>query len=145
MTSLTIPAISIASKTTPKSSTAIPAVSRLSLVELEPVPVPEVLSSPHRLTLQLQKSLSRRTPDSYGRVRSSSDDINVKVAPASIPRALLFVDAFVRAAEERGYAFTPRASDCEPGMSVLIKLEKVQFCIFEEVTSGHAHPLEGQI
>jgi hypothetical protein len=107
-------------------------VSRLSLVELEPVPVPEVLSSPHRLTLQLQKSLSLRIPDSYGRIRSSGDDIDVKVAPASIPRALLFVDAFVKAAEKRGYAFAPHVSDYEPGMSVVIKWEKVQFSIFEQ-------------
>jgi hypothetical protein len=107
-------------------------VSRLSLVELEPVQVPEVLSSPHRLTLQLQKSLSLRIPDSYGRVRSSGDDIDVKVAPASIPRVLLFVDAFVKAAEERGYAFATRVSDYEPGMSIVIKRGKVQFSIFEE-------------
>jgi len=107
-------------------------VSRLSLVELEPVPVPEVLSSPHRLTLQLQKSLSLRKPDSYGRVCSSGDDIDVKVAPASISRVLLFVDAFVKTAEERGYAFAPHVSDYEPGMSIVIKREKVQLSIFEE-------------
>ena len=107
-------------------------VSRLSLVELEPVQVPELLSSPHRLTMQLQKGLSLRLPDSYGRVCSSGDDIDVKVAPASIARAFLFVDAFVKAAEEHGYAFAPRVSDYEPGMSIVIKREKVQFSIFEE-------------
>jgi hypothetical protein len=107
-------------------------VSRLSLVEREPVPVPEVLSSPHHLTLQIQKSLSRRIPDSFGRVCSSSDDIDVKVAPASIPRVLLFMDSFVKAAEERGYAFAPGVSDYEPGMSIVIKWQKVQFSIFEE-------------
>lgn len=107
-------------------------VSRLSLVDLESVLVPSVLSSPHRLTLQLQKSLSLRKSDSYGRVRSSGDDIDVKVAPASIPRVFLFVDAFVKAAEKRGYEFASRASDYEPGMSVVIKLQKVQFSIFEE-------------
>jgi hypothetical protein len=64
-------------------------VSRLSLVELESVPVPEVLSSPHRLTLQLQKSFSVRRSDSYGRLGSSRDDIDVKVAPASVPREAL--------------------------------------------------------
>jgi hypothetical protein len=45
---------------------------------------------------------------------------------------LLFVDAFVRAADERGYAFAPRGSDFEPGMLIVIKSEKVQFSIFEE-------------
>lgn len=107
-------------------------VSRLSLVELEPVPVPEVLSSPHRLTLQLQRSFIRRIPDSYGRVRSSTDDIDVKVAPVSIPRVLLFVDAFAKAAEEREYGFMPRASDYEPGISIVIERQPVQFSIFEE-------------
>ena len=80
-------------------------VSKLSLVDLEPAPVPKALSSPHRLTLQLQKSFSLRRSDSYGRVGSSRDDLDVKVAPASVPRALLFVDTFVKTAEERGFAF----------------------------------------
>lgn len=107
-------------------------ISKLSLLDLEPVPIPRLLSSPHRLTLQLQKNLSLRLPDSYGRVRSSGDDIDVKVAPTSIPRVILFVDAFVTAAEERGFAFVPRVWDYDPGMSLLIKRQKVQFSIFEE-------------
>jgi hypothetical protein len=107
-------------------------VSKLSLVDLEPAPVPEVLSSPHRLTLQLQKSFSLRRPDSYGRVGSSSDDIDVKVAPASIPRALLFLDAFVKAAEQRGFAFVLPGSEYEPGLSIVIKRQKVKFSVFEE-------------
>jgi hypothetical protein len=107
-------------------------VSRLSLFELAHEPVPEVLSSTHRLTRQLQESLSLRIPDSYGRVRSSGDDIDVKVAHASIPRVLLFVDAFVKAAEKHGYTFASRVSDYEPGMSIVIKGENVQFSIFEE-------------
>jgi hypothetical protein len=73
-------------------------VSKLSLIDLEPAQVPKALSSPHRLTLQLQKSFSLRRSDSYGRVGSPGDDIDVKVAPASVPRALLFVDTFVKTA-----------------------------------------------
>ena len=107
-------------------------VSRLSLVELESVPVPEVLSSPHRLTLQLQKSFSVRRSDSYGRVGSSRDDIDVKVAPASVPRALLFVDTFVKTAEERGFAFALPEAEYEPGLSIVIKRQKVKFSVFEE-------------
>ena len=106
--------------------------SRLSLVDLERIPVPGVLPSPHRLTLQLQKSFSMRKPDSYQRVRSSGDDIDVNVAPGSIPRVLLFVDAFVKAAEERGFAFAPRVSNYDPGMSIVIERQKVQFSLFEE-------------
>jgi hypothetical protein len=107
-------------------------VSKLSLVDLEPAPVPRVLSSPHRLTLQLQKSFSLRIPDSYGRVGSSRDDIDVKVAPASIPRVLLFVDAFVKAAEERGFSFALPESEYEPGLSIVIKRQKMKFSVFEE-------------
>ena len=107
-------------------------VSKLSLVDLEPAPVPGVLSSPHCLTLQLQKSFSLRKPDSYGRVGSSKDDIDVKVAPASIPRVLLFVDGFVKAAEERGCAFALPESEYEPGLSIVIKRQKVKFSVFEE-------------
>jgi len=109
-------------------------VSKLSLVDLEPASVPRVLSSPHRLTLQLQKSFSLRIPDSYGRVGSSRDDIDVKVAPASIPRVLLFVDAFVKAAEVRGFSFALPESEYEPGLSIVIKREKVKFSVFEEST-----------
>jgi hypothetical protein len=82
-----------------------PWASELKMADLTPASVPGVLSSPHRLTLQLQKSFSLRNPDSYGRVGSSREDIDVKVAPSSIPRVLLFVDAFVKAAEDRGYSF----------------------------------------
>ena len=42
------------------------------------------------------------------------------------------LDTFVKAAEERGHAFTPRATDYEPGMSILIEQETVRFSIFEE-------------
>jgi hypothetical protein len=107
-------------------------VSKLSLVDLEPAPVPKALSSPHRLTLQLQKSFSLRRSDSYGRVGSSRDDIDVKVAPASVPRALLFVDTFVKTAEERGFAFALPESEYEPGLSIVIKRQKVKFSVFEE-------------
>ena len=102
-------------------------VSKLSLAYLEPVPIPEVLSSPHRLTLQLQKSFSLRIPDSYGRVRSSGDDIDVKVAPASIPKSASLRGCLRQAAEERGYAFAPRGSDYEPGMSIVIKRRRYSF------------------
>ena len=107
-------------------------VSKLSLVDLEPAPVPKALCSPHRLTLQLQKSFSLRRSDSYGRVGSSRDDIDVKVAPASVPRALLFVDTFVKTAEERGFAFALPESEYEPGLSIVIKRQKVKFSVFEE-------------
>jgi hypothetical protein len=107
-------------------------VSKLSLVDLEPAPVPKALSSPHRLTLQLQKSFSLRRSDFYGRVGSSRDDIDVKVAPASVPRALLFVDTFVKTAEKRGFAFALPESEYEPGLSIVIKRQKVKFSVFEE-------------
>lgn len=77
--------------------------SELKTAELTPAPVSEVLSSPHRLTLDLQKSFSLRISDFYGRVGSSREAIDAKVAPSSISRVLLFVDAFVKAAEDRGY------------------------------------------
>lgn len=89
------------------------------------------LTSPHRLTLQLQKVLSRAKPDSYGRVRSSREDIDVNVGPDSVPRVLVFVDAFVKAAEERGFSFAPAATEYEPGLSIVINGQTVRFSILE--------------
>ena len=56
----------------------------------------------------------------------------MKVAPASVPRALLFVDTFVKTAEERGFAFALPESEYEPGLSIVIKRQKVKFSVFEE-------------
>lgn len=94
--------------------------SELKTAEVIPAPVQEVLSSPHRLTLDLQKSFSLRIPDSYGRVGSSRESIDAKVAPSSIARVLLFVDAFVKAAEDRGYSFMLPETEYERGLEILI-------------------------
>ena len=56
----------------------------------------------------------------------------MKVAPASVPRALLFVDTFVKTAEERGFAFALPESEYEPGLSIVIKRQKVKFSVLEE-------------
>jgi hypothetical protein len=55
----------------------------------------------------------------------------VKVASASVPRALLFVDTFVKTAEERGFAFALPESEYEPGLSIVINRQKVKFSVFE--------------
>lgn len=108
--------------------------SELKMADLTPVPVPGVLSSPHRLTLQLQKSFSRRSPDSYGRIGSSREDIDVKIAPSSIPRVLLFVDAFVKAAEDRGCSFVLPETGYDSGLEIVIQRQRVKFTVFEEAT-----------
>lgn len=46
--------------------------------------VADTLTDPHRLTLKLQKSLTRSAPDSYGRVNSTRNDIDVHVGPNSV-------------------------------------------------------------
>ncbi|RXS95108.1 hypothetical protein [Silvibacterium dinghuense] len=97
-----------------------------------PVPVPGVLSSPHRFTLQLRKSFALRTPDSYGRIGSSREDIDVKIAPSSIPRVLLFVDAFLKAAEDRGYSFVLPGTGYDSGLEIVIQRQRVKFTVFEE-------------
>ena len=111
-----------------------PWASEMKTVDRSPTPVPDVLSSPHRLTLQLQKSFSLRRPDSYGRVGSSREDIDVKVAPSSIPRVLLFIDAFVKAAEDRGYSFALPETQYDQGLEIMIQRQRVKFTVFEEAT-----------
>ncbi|QNI35886.1 hypothetical protein [Edaphobacter albus] len=108
--------------------------SELKTAEITPAPVSGVLSSPHRFTLQLQKSFSLRSPDSYGRIGSSREDIDVKIAPSSIPRVLLFVDAFLKAAEDRGYSFVLPETEYERGLEIVIQRQRVKFTVFEEAT-----------
>jgi hypothetical protein len=98
---------------------------------VDQIAVAATLTDPHRLTLKLQKSLTRSAPDSYGRVNSSRDDIDIHIGPDSVPRVLRIVDAFVKAAEGRGFTFAPPKRESDRGLSLVIDRQEVQFSLLE--------------
>jgi hypothetical protein len=93
--------------------------------------VQEALTNPHRLTVKLQKCLAKRKPNSYGRLGADADDIDVDVAPASVPRLLRIVDAFIKAAETRGFTFGLQDPQRDRGLSILIDGQAVRFSLSE--------------
>jgi hypothetical protein len=101
----------------------------IQAASLEAIHIPDTLASPHPLTTKLRKSLEKQKPDSYRRVSSSREDIDVQVGLESVPRLLRIVDAFVKASEERGYKFIFRERD--RGLSILIDGQAVRFSFSE--------------
>jgi len=99
----------------------------------EEIPVPDSLMNPHRLTAGLQRSLAKQRPDSYGRVVSSRDNIDVAVGTESIPRVLRIVDAFVKASEARGCRFAILDPERDRGQSIVIEGRGLKFLIHEGV------------
>jgi hypothetical protein len=98
---------------------------------LEKISVADVATSPHRLTVQLQKCLAKQKPDSYGRIHSIREAIDVSIAPESVPRLMRIVDSFVKAAEERGFTFSPTSRDEDRGMSIVINGQPIRFAFHE--------------
>jgi hypothetical protein len=106
---------------------------------LEEIHIPDILDAPHPLTIKLRKSLEKQKPDSYGRLSSSREDINVQVGPESVQRLLRIVDAFVKASEERSYKFISQDRDQDRGVLILIDGQAVRFSFSE--SSRRTSPL----
>lgn len=70
-------------------------------VPAEEIAVADTLTNPHQLTVRLQRCLAQQKVDSYVRLSSNREGIDVAVAVESILRVLLIVDAFVKASEAR--------------------------------------------
>jgi len=111
-------------------------------VSIEKISVPEMLTTPHRLTVKLQKSLAKRKPNSHGRLLADIDDIDVQVGPESVPRLLRIVDAFVKAAEIRGFTFGLRDRESDRGLSILIEGQAVRFSLSEGSRRTSPPPLK---
>jgi len=114
---------------------------------VEPVPTEEVsvadsLTNPHRLTVGLQRSLAKRKPDSYGRVVSNRENIDVAVATESIPRVLRIVDAFVKASEARGCSFAILDPERDRGLSIVIEGRGLKFSLDEGIRRPAPTPLK---
>ncbi len=112
------------------------------------VVVPQTLEAPHKLVAAAGKILRRLKPDDYGRVRSYRETcLHIAVSPPSLDRALRIVDAFIKAAIQRGYAVevTPYVERSyyarEENVSrVIVDGVPIAFELFEKST-GNREPM----
>lgn len=131
---ISIPALPATSSDTPQRVEINPPQPRQwkeAADSVEPIPVQATLTSPHPLTLSLQANLAKKHPDGYGRVSSDGNEISVQVGPASVPRLLKIVDAFVKAAEERGFTFRHEKDHKGEYLAIVIGGRPVQFLFME--------------
>lgn len=78
-----------------------------------PLKVPERLTNPDPLVVQAQTSLLLKKNDRHlynGVVETKSGELKIKVAPDNVPRALRFMDAFIKLLYARNHEFDPRYS-----------------------------------
>jgi len=71
-----------------------------------PLKVPERLTNPDPLVVQAQNSLLSKKNERFiyhGFVETKSSELKIKVAPSNIPRALRFMDAFIKLLYARGH------------------------------------------
>lgn len=71
-----------------------------------PLKVPRRLSDPNKLIVSAQKSLTEHPHawrNSRGMVRTSWGELDVRVSPASVNRALCFLDALIKILQARGH------------------------------------------
>ena len=101
---------------------------------IDEIPVPESLTSPHRLIISLRKTLHKGKPDSYGRISSGVNDISVHVGPESVPRVLRIADAFAKAVEARGFTFVPQDPGRGQGLAISVNGQTLRICFWESST-----------
>ena len=128
---ITIPALPATSSDTPQRVEINPPQPRQWKKSVEPIPVQATLTSPHPLTLSLQANLAKKHPDGYGRLSSDGNEISVRVGPASVPRLMKIVDAFVKAAEERGFTFRHEKDHKGEYLAIVMGGRPVQFLFME--------------
>ena len=71
-----------------------------------PLKVSERLTNPDTLVVQAQNSLQSKKNERFiynGFVETKSSELKIKVAPSNIPRALRFMDAFIKLLYARGH------------------------------------------
>ena len=71
-----------------------------------PLKVSERLTNPDPLVVQAQNSLQSKKNERFiynGFVETKSSELKIKVAPSNIPRALRFMDAFIKLLYARGH------------------------------------------
>ena len=97
------------------------------------ITVAETLARPHPLTTETKRHLKAVAPDNYGALKSVSNELfYLRVAPSSVNRALLVLDALLKAFKARGFDIQP--SKRERGSAqILVQGEALTFSIEERV------------
>ncbi|MBI5314737.1 MAG: hypothetical protein HZB34_02055 [Nitrospirae bacterium] len=103
------------------------------------IEVPDRLVSPHRLLSGRLTPLRSPKVNNYGAVSSGGfRDLNLRVSPSSLPRALRIMNALFHALESRGYQLSLDGG-AKSSLSVRIDGEPIHFGL-EERFRREAHP-----
>ncbi|MDB5578757.1 MAG: hypothetical protein JWR80_3933 [Bradyrhizobium sp.] len=117
---------------------------------LERETLPEYRISPnteggrlHSMTKRIHEALRASRPDDYGCVRCGVADLpSVRILPATIPRALALLDAFIRAVEVRGLRWVPGSGEARWDQGASIEIEGVKHILgLHETTRRQIHRL----
>jgi hypothetical protein len=80
-------------------------IKKVALEKL-PFKVPDGLVNPDPLTVAAKESLGRRTDPNYpGMVVTANGQLNIRVTPVNIGRALRFMDTLIKCVRARGFKF----------------------------------------
>lgn len=91
------------------------------------IPIPEKLGEPHPLITKTMQLL-KKTPYGYLHPTEGPEyPLNIRVSVESMPRALLIVDAFIKALYERGYSVKTTNHDSY----AVVKGEELSFDLHE--------------
>ena len=100
------------------------------------------LREPHRLVRATRAALRRARPDNHDLVTTSGGGtLRVAIAPGAVPRALLLLDALIKAFEARGLTVTaPKGfrSQC----SVAVGDQQIAFSLKEALLQSDYEPTE---
>jgi hypothetical protein len=79
--------------------------------DISSLKVSKRLQRPHPLVRSVRTELKNARTDRYGRINLHQDSLIVSVAPASLSRALCFIDAFIKGAKIVGRAVRSAVND----------------------------------
>lgn len=109
--------------------------------QLRPILVSESLRNPHPVVRAIREASREARPDLYGRLLFPwrTEVAGLSVSRKSLGRALRILNAFLRAAEERGFAVDTRRH-AGAGISIVIDTTPVEFHLIEKVTRKETKP-----
>ena len=113
-----------------------PAKTKKLLIEqelAETLSVPERLSNPEKIILQAKENLTRK--DSYprnGLISTHIGFVNISVSKQNIPRALRFMDTFIKSLRARGHEYIIRNRE----NYAVIKGEEIETGLREKTTQA---------
>lgn len=109
------------------------AIETITLIqESPPLKIDSPPADPHPLTLTTQKNLERQQPKDYPLISPNKQgQLNIRVAPVNLARALAIMDPLLKWFEENGFRIK-KDSEKLSGIYALIFGEKIFFSIDEK-------------